>query len=97
MDDILETNVNKDFTNDFNSDSHSDTNPEHFENQVDDSPQAAALRPPPPAEYSGQMLVLNQPQNQSNQKSRFTGNCLLSKNILRIWFLTKFFKENLTF
>jgi len=54
MDDILETNVSEDFLNNFNSNSHSDTNPEHFENQVDDSPQAAALRPPPPAEYSGQ-------------------------------------------
>jgi hypothetical protein len=54
MDDILETNVNEDFLNEFNSDSHSDTNPEHFENQVDDSPHSAVLGLPPPAAYSAQ-------------------------------------------
>jgi hypothetical protein len=49
VDDILETNVNEDLTDDLNSDSHSNRNPEHFENQFDDSPQAAALEPQPPA------------------------------------------------
>ncbi len=77
MDDILEANVSEDFINNFNSKSHSDTNPEHFENQVDDSPQAAALRPPPPAEYSGQNacveynLKTNQTKNQGLQEIAF--------------------------
>jgi len=41
------------------------------------------------------MLVLNQPQNQSNQKSRFTGNCLLSKNIVEFGFWQSSSKKTL--
>jgi hypothetical protein len=97
VDDILETNVNKDFTNDFNSDSHSDTNPEHFENQFDDSPQAAALGPQPPTEFCAQNACVESTSKAIKPKIKDHRKLPFVQKHYRIWILTKFFKENLTF